>query len=207
MTQQTLNDSYKHQGLRKQMLKSLVEAGINDMEVLRVMEEIPRHWFLESAFLDFAYGDKPFPNRANFGILPSLDIAKILSEFNLKPFQKVLEVGVGTGYHSALMHGLKAKVYVVESDRGLFKDSGILFQQLGMSIKLYFQNNALKGLLDHAPFEAIHVLDTVLFEPKELLDQLAIDGKLIYRIKEGSDVVTKLVVRVSDVEYKTFYIM
>lgn len=207
MTQQKPNDSYKHQGLRKQMLKSLMEAGITDMEVLRVMEEIPRHWFLESAFLDFAYGDKPFPNRANFGILPSLEIAKILNEFNLKPFQKVLEVGVGTGYHSALMHALKAKVYVVESDKGLFKDAGILYQQLGMAIKLYFQNEAMKGLLELAPFAAIHVLDAVLLEPKELFDQLAIDGKLIYRIKEENKVVTKIVKRISDEEYKTYYIL
>lgn len=198
-----LNDTFKHRGLRKKMIQQLVDAGITNRTVLRVMEEVPRHWFLETAFLDFAYGDEPFPNRAFFGILPSLEVAKVLCQLNIQPHQKVLEVGIGTGYTSVLMRELKAKVFAIENDKQVFLDAGKLFQKLAIRMQLYYQQDLMEGLILHAPFDHIHVMLALPYEPRELMEQLTIQGTLVYRIKEDNKQKTLVVKRLDETSFET----
>ena len=198
-----LLDTFKHKGMRKQMIDKLKEGGISNEEVLRVMSEVPRHWFLETALLDFAYGNMPFPNRAFLGVLPSMEVARILSLLDIQAFQKVLEVGIGTGYNSVLMSKLKAKVFALEGDRTNFTNAGLLFQQLDKKIKLFYKSDFQNGLEEHAPYDQIIVMQPLSEESEKLRDQLAIDGKLLFRCKVEKEVKLVLVTRTTENRFVT----
>jgi protein-L-isoaspartate(D-aspartate) O-methyltransferase len=198
-----LPDTFKHKGLRKQMIDQLKQAGSFQATVLEVMNEVPRHWFLESAFLDFAYGDKPFPNRAYFGILSSLEVAKILNVLNIQPYQKILEIGIGTGYNTVLMHTLKGNVYALENDKLCFENAVKLFKQLNKKIKLFFSRDIYKGLEENGPFDHIVLLGPLEVVPTNLKSQMAIGGKLIFRLKEENTIKLMLMQRLSEDEYSS----
>jgi protein-L-isoaspartate(D-aspartate) O-methyltransferase len=198
-----LLDTFKHKGMRKQMIDKLKEAGISNEDVLRVMSEVPRHWFLESAFLDFAYDDKPFPNRAYFGILSSLEVAKILNVLNIQPYQKILEIGVGTGYNTLLMHTSKGNVYALENDQLCFENAVKLFKELNKKIKLLFTRDIYNGLEEKGPYDHIVLLNALDLEPTNLRAQMAIGGKMIFHLKEEKEIKLMLIQRLGEDEYSS----
>ena len=127
-----MKDTNKHQGLRNQLAKLLEEKGITDKNVLEAIKKIPRHLFLNSSFEDFAYQDKAFPIAAGQTISQPYTVAFQSQLLEVKKDHKVLEIGTGSGYQTAVLCVLGAKVYSVERQNELFKITSLLLPKLGI---------------------------------------------------------------------------
>lgn len=174
-----MKDTLKHQGLRNQLVKVLEEKGIIDKNVIAGIANIPRHLFLDSSFEDFAYQDKAFPILADQTISQPYTVAYQSQLLNIKPGQKVLEIGTGSGYQTAMLLELKAEVYTIERQNELFKKTKLFLPKLGYRPKFMSFGDGYKGLPDYAPFDKIIVTAGAPYVPKPLLAQLKIGGSLV----------------------------
>jgi len=174
-----MKDSFKHQGRRKQLVELLASKGITDQSVLEAMNKIPRHLFLDSGFEDYAYQDKAFPIGAEQTISQPYTVAYQTSLLELKPQAKVLEIGTGSGYQTAVLSTLNARVYSVERQFELYKKTRRLLTKLGYKTKYLGFGDGYKGLEEEAPFDAIIVTAGAPFVPKALLAQLKVGGRLV----------------------------
>lgn len=188
-----MEDTSKHEGLRKQLAKQLEEKGINDIKVLEVIKIIPRHLFLDSSFGDFAYQDKAFPIGAGQTISQPYTVAFQTQLLEVKKDQKILEIGTGSGYQTAVLYLLGAKVYSVERQNELFKTTSLLLPKLGIRPKHLSFGDGYKGLPNHAPFDSIIVTAGAPIIPKALMAQLKIGGKLVIPLGDKEQVMTMLI--------------
>ncbi len=183
-----MKDTFKHQGLRQKLVDVLVFKGIQDKQVLAAIRKIPRHLFMDSSFLDHAYQDKAFPIAADQTISQPYTVAFQSELLQIKPTDKVLEIGTGSGYQTAVLCELGAKVYSIERQQELFKKTSKFLPKLGYRPKKLIFGDGYKGLKEEAPFASIIVTAGAPFVPKPLLSQLAIGGRLV--IPVGDDVQT-----------------
>ena len=183
-----MKDTFKHQGLRQKLVDVLVSKGIQDKQVLAAIRKIPRHLFMDSSFLDHAYQDKAFPIAADQTISQPYTVAFQSELLQIKPTDKVLEIGTGSGYQTAVLCELGAKVYSIERQQELFKKTSKFLPKLGYRPKKLIFGDGYKGLKEEAPFASIIVTAGAPFVPKPLLSQLAIGGRLV--IPVGDDVQT-----------------
>ena len=183
-----MKDTFKHQGLRQKLVDVLVAKGIQDKQVLAAIRKIPRHLFMDSSFLDHAYQDKAFPIAADQTISQPYTVAFQSELLQIKPTDKVLEIGTGSGYQTAVLCELGAKVYSIERQQELFKKTSKFLPKLGYRPKKLIFGDGYKGLKEEAPFASIIVTAGAPFVPKPLLSQLAIGGRLV--IPVGDDVQT-----------------
>lgn len=174
-----MKDTLKHQGLRNQLSKVLQEKGITDTKVLAAIAKIPRHLFLDSSFENFAYQDKAFPILADQTISQPYTVAHQSEILEIQPGQKVLEIGTGSGYQTAMLLELKAEVYTIERQNELFKKTKLFLPKLGYRPKYMSFGDGYKGLPEYAPFDKIIVTAGAPFVPKPLLAQLKIGGSLV----------------------------
>lgn len=116
-----MKDTFKHKGLRQQLVKVLIDKGIKDESVLQAIAKIPRHLFMDSSFLDHAYQDKAFPIGSEQTISQPYTVAFQSELLQVKIGDKILEIGTGSGYQAAVLCDLKAKVYSIERQQELFK--------------------------------------------------------------------------------------
>lgn len=188
-----MKDTSKHQGLRNQLAKVLEEKGISDKNVLDAIRKIPRHLFLNSSFEDFAYQDKAFPIAAGQTISQPYTVAFQTELLKVKKDDKVLEIGTGSGYQTAVLVALGAKVYSVERQNELFKITSALLPKLGIRPKYLSFGDGYKGLPNHAPFDSIIVTAGAPIIPKPLMAQLKIGGRLVIPLGEGEQVMTMLI--------------
>ena len=188
-----LKDTNKHQGLRNQLAKQLEEKGITDKNVLEAIKKIPRHLFLNSSFEDFAYQDKAFPIAAGQTISQPYTVAFQSQLLEVKRDHKVLEIGTGSGYQTAVLCLLGAKVYSVERQNELFKTTSLLLPKLGIRPKHLSFGDGYKGLPNHAPFDSIIVTAGAPIIPKPLMAQLKIGGKLVIPVGEKEQIMTMLI--------------
>ncbi|MEK8180031.1 protein-L-isoaspartate(D-aspartate) O-methyltransferase [Flavobacterium buctense] len=188
-----MKDTSKHQGLRNQLAKVLEEKGITDKNVLDAIRKIPRHLFLNSSFEDFAYQDKAFPIAAGQTISQPYTVAFQTELLKVKKDDKVLEIGTGSGYQTAVLVALGAKVYSVERQNELFKITSALLPKLGIRPKHLSFGDGYKGLPNHAPFDSIIVTAGAPIIPKPLMAQLKIGGRLVIPLGEGEQVMTMLI--------------
>lgn len=188
-----MKDTSKHQGLRNQLAKLLEEKGITDKNVLEAIKKIPRHLFLNSGFEDFAYQDKAFPIAAGQTISQPYTVAFQSQLLQVKKGDKILEIGTGSGYQTAVLCLLGAKVYSVERQNELFKTTSILLPKLGIRPKHLSFGDGYKGLPNHAPFDSIIVTAGAPIIPKPLMAQLKIGGKLVIPVGEKEQVMTLLI--------------
>ena len=186
-----MKDTAKHQGLRNQLVTILKEKGIVDKSVLEAIGKIPRHLFLNSSFADYAYQDKAFPIGAGQTISQPYTVAFQSQLLEVKKDHKILEIGTGSGYQTAVLCLMGAKVYSIERQNELFKQTSILLPKLGIRPKHLSFGDGYKGLPNHAPFDSIIVTAGAPYIPNELLAQLKIGGKLIIPI--GDDIQTMTV--------------
>ncbi len=177
-----LKDSIKHQGRRKQLVNELISKGIKDERVLEVINSIPRHLFLDSGFEDFAYQDKAFPIGAEQTISQPYTVAYQTELLQLQSGNKVLEIGTGSGYQTAVLCKLKVEVYSIERQFELFKKTKRLLDKLGYKPKSLFFGDGYKGLIEEAPFDGIIVTAGAPDLPKKLLSQLNIGGRMVIPI-------------------------
>ena len=188
-----MKDTSKHEGLRNQLAKQLAEKGITDKKVLEAIKKIPRHLFLDSSFGDFAYQDKAFPIGAGQTISQPYTVAFQTQLLEVKKDQKILEIGTGSGYQTAVLCLLGAKVYSVERQNELFKTTWHLLPKLGIRPKHLSFGDGYKGLPNHAPFDSIIVTAGAPIIPKALMEQLKIGGKLVIPLGDKEQVMTMLI--------------
>lgn len=133
-----MKDSFRHQGLRKQLVQHLASKGIKNIDVLSAINIIPRHQFLDTAFVNFAYQDKAFPIGSGQTISQPYTVAFQSQLLDLNPYDKVLEVGTGSGYQAAVLTLLDADVYTIERQRDLFNKTKIFLPNLGYNCRFVY---------------------------------------------------------------------
>ena len=185
-----MKDTFKHQGLRQQLVATLKTKGINDSNVLKAIGKIPRHLFMDSSFLDHAYQDKAFPIAADQTISQPYTVAFQSELLQIKPDDKVLEIGTGSGYQTAVLCLLGAKVFSIERQHELYKKTSKFLPKLGYRAKKLIFGDGYIGLADEAPFDSIIVTAGAPFVPKPLLSQLKIGGRLVIPVGDTVQVMT-----------------
>jgi protein-L-isoaspartate(D-aspartate) O-methyltransferase len=185
-----LNDTFKHQGLRLQLVSILKSKGITNAAVLNAITKIPRHLFMDSSFLDHAYQDKAFPIAANQTISQPYTVAFQSELLQVNKGDKILEIGTGSGYQAAVLCELGAKVYSIERQQELFKKTSKFLPKLGYMPKKLIFGDGYKGLTEEAPFDGIVVTAGAPFVPKPLLAQLKIGGRLVIPVGDDIQVMT-----------------
>ena len=188
-----MKDTSKHQGLRNLLAKQLEEKGISDKNVLEAIKKIPRHLFLNSSFEDFAYQDKAFPIGAGQTISQPYTVAFQTQLLQVKKEDKILEIGTGSGYQTAVLCVLGAKVYSVERQNELFKSTSLLLPKLGIRAKHLSFGDGYKGLPNYAPFDGIIVTAGAPVIPQPLMAQLKIGGRLVIPLGENNQIMTMLI--------------
>ena len=179
-----LEDTYRHKGMRKLLVSTLVDKGIKHPDVIRAIEKVPRHFFFEKAFLEHAYQDKAFPIGEGQTISQPYTVAFQTQLLAPKPGQKVLEIGTGSGYQAAILAELGVKLFTVEYNRNLYNRASELLNHMGYSIRMYCGDGSL-GLPVYAPFDKILVTAGAPAVPKTLVDQLAIGGSLVIPVGDN----------------------
>ncbi|MBK8191927.1 MAG: protein-L-isoaspartate(D-aspartate) O-methyltransferase [Lewinellaceae bacterium] len=196
-----MKDTYRHKGLRKRMVDALRRRGITDEAVLTAMDAVPRHFFLDKAFEEHAYEDKPFPIGNQQTISQPFTVAYQTSLLEVQPRDKVLEIGTGSGYQAAILAALKARVYTVERQEALYLQAKDLLAEMGFSgVRCLFRDGS-KGLPEYAPYDKIIVTAGAPVVPEPLREQLAIGGILVIPVGEEVQYMYKIT-RVSETEYK-----
>jgi protein-L-isoaspartate(D-aspartate) O-methyltransferase len=196
-----LKDTAKHQGLRNQLITILKEKGITDTAVLDAIKKIPRHLFLNSSFENYAYQDKAFPIGAGQTISQPYTVAFQSQLLEIKKDDKVLEIGTGSGYQTAVLCLMGAKVYSVERQNELFKQTVALLPKLGIRPKHLSFGDGYKGLPTYAPFDRIIVTAGAPFIPQPLMAQLKIGGRLVIPLGDDVQVMT-LLIRKSETQFE-----
>lgn len=174
-------DTYKTRGLRNKLVKVLENKGITDLRVLQAIAKVPRHVFFETALLDHAYQDKAFPIGEGQTISQPYTVAFQSEKLEIKPKEKVLEIGTGSGYQACILLELGATVYTIEYNKVLFERTKKFLPELGYT-PFFFQGDGSKGLAAKAPFDKIIVTAGAPILPDALTDQLAEGGILIIPI-------------------------
>lgn len=185
-----MKDTLKHKGLRKQLLATLVTKGITNAAVLEAIGDIPRHLFMDSSFLDHAYQDKAFPIAASQTISQPYTVAFQSELLEVKSGDKILEIGTGSGYQTAVLCLLGAHVYSIERQLELFKKTSKFLPKIGYVAKRLVFGDGYKGLKDEAPFDSIIVTAGAPFVPKPLLSQLKIGGRLVIPVGDEDQIMT-----------------
>ncbi len=185
-----MKDTAKHQGLRNQLAKVLQAKGITDENVLNAVRKIPRHLFIDSSFESHAYQDKAFPIAAEQTISQPYTVAFQSQTLQVKRDDKILEIGTGSGYQTAVLLELKAEVYTIERQHELFKKTQLFLPKLGYRPKKLIFGDGYKGLPEKAPFDKIIVTAGAPFVPKPLLAQLKVGGMLLIPVGDKTQIMT-----------------
>lgn len=188
-----LKDTAKHQGLRNKLVATLRQKGIADENVLNAITKVPRHLFLDSSFEEFAYQDKPFPIGAGQTISQPYTVAFQTQLLEVKKDAKILEIGTGSGYQTAVLFMMGAKVYSVERQSELFKKTSVFLPKMGIRPKHLSFGDGYKGLPAHAPFDGIIVTAGAPEIPNALMAQLKIGGRLVIPVGKDVQIMTLLI--------------
>jgi len=198
----TFEDTYRHKGMRKQLVEIIRQKGITDQEVLKAILEIPRHFFMDSAFEKIAYEDRAFPIAEEQTISQPYTVAYQTQLLEVKPFEKVLEIGTGSAYQACVLAEMGAQVYTIERQKKLF-ESRKLFPYLKKYHSLkFFYGDGYEGLPTYGPFDKVIVTAAAPFIPPKLIEQLKPGGKMVIPVG-GKDTQTMLrLVKQGDGEVK-----
>ena len=192
-------DSFRHQGLRKQLIEHLASKGISNLKVLNAMNKIPRHLFMDNAFVNFSYQDKAFPIGAGQTISQPYTVAFQSQLLEINPYDKVLEVGTGSGYQAAVLSLLDAEVFTIERQRELFLKTKFFLPTLGYNC-MFVYGDGYKGMPKFAPFDKIIITCGAPFIPKDLVAQLKVGGRMVAPIGDGDLQVMHLIEKISETE-------
>ena len=185
-----LKDSNRHKGMRNQLVATIERKGITDKKVLEAISKIPRHLFMDSSFVDFAYQDKPFPIGADQTISQPFTVAFQTELLKVKPGDKILEIGTGSGYQAAVLIELKAQVYSIERQKELYTRVKKFLPSVGYVPKKLIFGDGYLGLPEEAPFDGIIVTAGAPEVPKALLSQLKVGGRLVIPVGDDVQVMT-----------------
>lgn len=190
-------DTFRHKGLRKKLVDSIREKGITDKRVLKALEAVPRHYFMDSSFLEFAYQDKPFPIGSGQTISQPYTVAFQTQLLMVQPGLKVLEIGTGSGYQACVLAHIGAKVFTVERQRKLYLKTKVFLDEQGWKVKAFLGDGNL-GLPTFAPFDRILITAAAPEIPQPLIDQLKLGGVIVLPLGGGDDQVMLRLIKNSD---------
>lgn len=188
-----MKDTPKHQGLRNQLATVLEKKRIHDKDVLAAIKKIPRHLFMDSSFEDHAYQDKAFPIAADQTISQPYTVAFQSQILTIKSGDKVLEIGTGSGYQTAVLLELGAEVYTIERQHELFKKTSLFLPKIGYKPKKFIFGDGYQGYKEKAPYDKIIVTAGAPFVPKALMSQLKVGGMLLIPVGEKTQVMTQFI--------------
>lgn len=194
-------DSFQHKGLRQRLVDGLRRKGITDERVLAAMNTVPRHFFFESGYLRYAYSNRAFPILSGQTISQPFTVAFQTQLLQVEPLAKILEIGTGSGYQTALLAEMGARIYTVERHRDLYLTAKTLLEKMNYRPHI-FHNDGYKGLPAYAPFDRILVTAAAPEIPKQLLEQLAVGGRLVIPVGENAQLMT-LVEKLGPQQFKT----
>lgn len=178
-------DSYLHKGLRKQLVESIRQKGITDENVLTAINTIPRHFFLDSAFDKVAYEDRAFPIGEGQTISQPYTVAYQSQLLEVKPFEKILEIGTGSAYQATILAELRATIYTIERQKKLFEaNKNFAYLKKYPNIK-FFYGDGYEGLPTYAPFDKILITAAAPDVPQKLIEQLKIGGMMVIPVGSG----------------------
>ncbi len=181
----TFEDSYRHKGLRRQLVDSIRQKGITDERVLEAMLQIPRHFFMDSALDKIAYEDRAFPIGESQTISQPYTVAYQTQLLDLRPHEKVLEIGTGSAYQSCVLAEMGVQVYTIERQKKLFEERKQQpYLKKYLSLK-FFYGDGFEGLPTYAPFDKVIVTAAAPFIPPKLIAQMKTGGKMVIPVGEG----------------------
>ncbi|MCK9640071.1 MAG: protein-L-isoaspartate(D-aspartate) O-methyltransferase [Prolixibacteraceae bacterium] len=195
-----MEDTFRHKGLRKKLIDEIRSKGISDEHVLRAMNSVPRHLFMDNSFVGFAYVDKAFPISAGQTISQPYTVAFQTEALQIKKTDKVLEVGTGSGYQAAVLCEMGVSLFTIERQRSLFDFASVLLPKLGYHPQFFYGDGYL-GLPTYGPFDKIIVTAGADTVPPKLKEQLAIGGRMVIPVGNRQYQVMKIIVRVGENEY------
>ena len=179
-------DTYQHKGLRRQLVKLLQEKGITDEQVLEAINQVPRHFFLDSAFDKIAYEDRAFPIGEGQTISQPYTVAYQSQLLQVVKGEKVLEIGTGSAYQATVLAEMGARVFTIERQKKLFElNKDYLFKNKYPSLK-FFYGDGFEGLQGYAPFDKIIITAAAPFIPPKLVRQLKPGGKMVIPVDDAS---------------------
>ena len=196
-----MQDTFTHKGMRKKLVETLQTKGITNKEVLMAINKIPRHLFMDSGFINHAYVDKAFPIGADQTISQPYTVARQSELLSLKKGDKILEIGTGSGYQTAVLLEMGMNVFSIERQNELFKKTKLFLPKLGYRPKKLIFGDGYIGLKEEAPFDGIVVTAGAPFVPNPLLAQLKIGGKLVIPVGDKVQIMT-VFTRTSATEFK-----
>ncbi len=188
-----MKDTTRHQGKRRQLVQILVDKGIMDKAVLEAIGNVPRHLFMDSSFEDHAYQDKAFPIAADQTISQPYTVAFQTELLEVSKGDTILEIGTGSGFQTAVLCELGARVYSIERQQELFKKTKLFLTKLGYRPKFLSFGDGYKGLPEYAPFDKIIVTAGAPYVPKPLLSQLKVGGRLVIPVGDNPQIMTLFV--------------
>ena len=177
-------DSPKYQGQRNQMVSKLESLGINDKNVLKALNNVPRHLFMDPGLISHSYENNAYPIESGQTISQPYTVAFQTQLIKCKKGDKVLEIGTGSGYQTAILSYLGFDVFTIERDVTLFKKSSLIFKNLSIKIKMNLFADGYLGINDSAPFDGIIVTAAAKEIPKILMNQLKVGGRMVIPIGE-----------------------
>lgn len=195
-----LQDSYRHKGLRAQLVQEIRKKGIQDEKVLAALERLPRHWFFDKEFEEWAYKDNAFPIDCEQTISQPYTVAFQTSLLKVQSKDRILEIGLGSGYQACILYELGAKVYSIERHKPLYEKTMKRLKELGYQNIRTFYGDGFKGMPMFAPFDKILVTAAAPVIPVLLLQQLKIGGIMVIPVTKGSFQEMQRITKVSESE-------
>lgn len=195
-----LKDTFKHKGLRQQLVNTLKEKGITDDKVLNAISKIPRHLFMDSGFLDHAYQDKAFPIGADQTISQPYTVAFQTELLQIKTNDKVLEIGTGSGYQTCVLELLGAKVFSIERQKALYLKTDNLLSKMRIKAQRFY-GDGYKGKAAFGPYDRVLVTCGAPNIPSSLLQQLKVGGLLVIPVGEGETQTMLRFTKISETDF------
>ena len=195
-----MQDTYRHKGQRKKLIEELHRAGITDKRVLSAMMKVPRHFFMDPGLDKLAYQNKAFRIGAGQTISQPYTVAFQSQLLNVQKGDKVLEVGTGSGYQTAVLLELGARVYSIERQKSLFLDAQVLLKSMGYKAELFY-GDGYKGKAGYGPFDKIIVTAGAPYVPDALKEQLKPGGILVIPVGEDSEQIMYKITKNPDGEF------
>jgi len=196
---QKMQDTYRHKGLRKILAEELRQKGITDQRVLDAINTVPRHFFMDSGFINFAYKDSAFPIGAGQTISQPYTVAFQTQLLDIQPMEKVLEIGTGSGYQTAILLEMGAKVFTIERQKELYLKAKAQLEAIGYHPHFFYGDGYL-GMPSYGSYSKIIITAGAPEIPQALVEQLQVGGKLIAPVGDTQKQVMTLVEKVSETE-------
>jgi protein-L-isoaspartate(D-aspartate) O-methyltransferase len=196
-----LEDTYRHKGLRQQLISSIRKKGIRDEAVLMAMDAVPRHLFMDSGFVRLAYKDQAFPIGSGQTISQPYTVAFQTELLGVKKGDKVLEIGTGSGYQTAILLEMGAKVYTMERQRDLFLKAQKLLTELGYKPQFFF-GDGMEGKPSYGPYDKILITAAAEDIPMKLCGQLVVGGVMVLPVGDRFSQTMTRIIKTGPEEYR-----